>query len=187
MAAVSTLIQAPLTGKDFLRSSHIPFWSSDNSNRPDQTFKTTFQKDFNSYASFPKRGAIPRPTPAQVEHKDLGWIKDYLTEAVKSYSYHPGIEISRTPAWTKLCTNFKMHTDPRHVNFFTTQMDGFQHLSSTHTAPGLIRPVMAIKKNQQEEKLPETTHKATFTPYNVSPIVKAKVKHLGQFDFVMSL
>ncbi|XP_045079557.1 testis-expressed protein 45-like [Coregonus clupeaformis] len=174
--AVSTLIQAPLMGKDFLQSSHIPFWGGDSGNGLDEAFKTTFQTDFNSFATLPKRFAISRPTPAQVEHKDLHWIKEYLTEAVKSYPHHPRIPLSRTPAWTKLCTNFQMHKDPRQLNFLTTQAEGFQHLASSHTKP--IRPVMAIKKKQLEEKLPVTTHKALFTEYNVSPIVKAKVKHL---------
>lgn len=179
--AVSTLIQAPLMGKDFLQSSHIPFWGGDSCDGLDEAFKTTFQTDFNSFATLQKRFAISRPIPAQVEHKDLRRIKEYLTEAVKSYPHHPQIPLSRTPAWTKLCTNFQMHKDPRQVNFLTTQAEGFQPLASTHTIP--IRPVMAIKKKQLEEKLPVTTHKASFTPYNVSPIVKAKVKHLGQWLF----
>nr|XP_046158747.1 testis-expressed protein 45 isoform X1 [Oncorhynchus gorbuscha]XP_046158757.1 testis-expressed protein 45 isoform X1 [Oncorhynchus gorbuscha]XP_046158764.1 testis-expressed protein 45 isoform X1 [Oncorhynchus gorbuscha]XP_046158775.1 testis-expressed protein 45 isoform X1 [Oncorhynchus gorbuscha] len=176
--AVSTLIQATLMGKDFLQSSHIPFWGGDSCNGLGEAFKTTFQTDFNSLATLPKRFAISRPIPAQVEHKDLRRIKEYLTEAVKSYTHHPQIPLCRTPAWAKLCTNFQMHKDPRQVNFLTTQAEGFQQLASTHTKP--IRPVMAIKKKQLEEKLPVTTHKASFTPYNVSPIVKAKVKHLGR-------
>ncbi|XP_019904489.2 uncharacterized protein LOC105026230 isoform X2 [Esox lucius] len=122
-----------------------------------------------------ERGAVPRPTPAQVEHKDLNRIKEYLTETVRSYPHHPRIHHIRTPAWTKLCTNFQMHKDPRLVNFLSTQAEGFQRQALSQTRPAC--PVTTIKKNQME--FPETTYQALFTPYNVAPIVKAKVKHLG--------
>ncbi|XP_062306529.1 stabilizer of axonemal microtubules 5 [Osmerus eperlanus] len=175
--AVSSLIQAPLTGKDFHKSSHIPFKDYGNYG-PHPTFKTTVQEDFHSFATLPKRCAIPRPPPAQVEHKDLAQIREYVTEAVASYPHYPRRALSRTLAWAKLCTNFKMHSDPKQVNYLTTQADGFKPQLST-TLMRITRPVMTMTKTQLKEKLPDTTHKATFPPHNVSAIVKAPVKHLG--------
>ena len=175
--AVRSLIQAPLTGKDLHKSSYIPFKDYGNYG-PHPTFKTTVQEDFHSFATLPKRCAIPRPPPAQVEHKDLAHIREYVSEAVDSYPHHPRREPSRTPAWRKLCTNFKMHSDPKQVNYLTTQADGFKPQLSTPVR--ITRPVMTMTKTQLKEKLPETTYKSTFPPYNVSAIVKAPVTHLGQ-------
>lgn len=175
--AVSSLIQTPLTGKDFHKSSHIPFKDYGNYGSH-QTFKTTVEEDFHSFATLPKRCAIPRPPPAQVEHKDLAHIREYVTDAVDSYPHHHRRVLIRSPAWNKLCTNFKMHSDPKQVNYLTTHADGFKPQLSTLMR--ITRPVMTMTKTQLKEKLPETTHKATFPPYNVSAIVKAPVKHLGQ-------
>ncbi|KAL1023229.1 hypothetical protein UPYG_G00038000 [Umbra pygmaea] len=180
--AGGTLVQAPLTGKVFLQSSHIAFFGGRSGDGLEETYKTSFQTDFNSPATLSKRGAIPRPIPAQVQHKDLGRIKEYLTETVKSYPHHPLIPLNRTSACTKFCTNVQMHKDPRQVTFLTTHADDFQHRASSLTRS--IRPFVNIKKNQVEEELPQSTYSALFTPYNIFPIVKAKVKHIGRRDTI---
>lgn len=172
-AVVKTLIPARLEGKDALLSTHIPFLDRNNP----KAFISSFQEDFQPLSS-KKVDPVSQPTPAQVDHKDLRHIKEYLTEAMVSYQRPPLPQITRTPSWTRLYTNFKMQTDPGEVDFLTTQSQKFcpQPLQAPPTS---IRPSLAIKKIQHMEKLPESIQKASFPAHHGSPLVKATVKHLG--------
>lgn len=172
-AVVKNLIRARPADKEFLLSTNIPFLDGN----PD-AFSTRFQEDFQP--SSPKKiVSFSLPTPAQVDHKDVRYIKEYLTDALVSYKRHPLPQITRIPRWPALCTNFKMQTDNRKDTFLTTQSQKFQPQPfQARRAP--IQPVLAIKKIQQVEWTAESTSQASFTPQHVSPVVKATVKHLGQ-------
>ncbi|XP_040895693.1 uncharacterized protein LOC121183007 [Toxotes jaculatrix] len=171
-AVVKTLI--PAHPVEFLLSTNIPFLDRNN---PD-AYSTRFREDFQP-CSFKKAEPVHQPIPAQVDHKDLRHIKECLTETMVSYHHHPLPQITRTPQWTKLYTNFKMQTDPREVTFLTTQSQNFkpQHFQAPPTP---FRLTEAIKKIQQVEKFPDSTSKATFTPHYGVPVVKATVKHLEE-------
>ncbi len=169
-AVVKTLIQAR---PEFLLSTNIPFLDRNN---PD-AFSTRFKEDFQPFYS-KKAEPVSQPAPAQVDHKDLRHIKEYLTEAMVSYHPHPLSQMTRTPRWPTLCTNFKMQADPREVAFLTTQSEKFRP-EPFQPPPTPIRQTEAIKKIQQVEKLPESTNKASFAPHRGSPAVKASAKHLG--------
>ena len=171
-AVVKTLIQARPVGKDRLLSSNIPFLE-----RNPDAFTTTFQDDFQRVSS-KKAKPFSNSITAQVDHKDLRHNEKYQTEANVSYQRHPLPQMTRTPRWTKLYTNFKLQTDPEEVSFLTTQAQNFQ--PQPFQPPRTpIRHEEGIKGNQQVEKLPESTCRASFTPQHGSPVVKAKVKHLG--------
>ncbi|KAL7397247.1 hypothetical protein ABVT39_019155 [Epinephelus coioides] len=173
-AMVKTLIQARPVGKDFLLSTNIPFLDRNN---PD-AFTKHFQEDFQPFSS-KKQEVVPPPIPAQVDHKDLRHIKEYLTEARVSYHCHPLPQITRTPPLTALHTNFKMQTDPGEVTFLTTQSQKFQPWPFQHP-PTPIRHTETTKKIQHVETLPESTSKASFTPHHHCPVVKAASKHLEE-------
>ncbi|XP_076581947.1 uncharacterized protein LOC143317992 [Chaetodon auriga] len=169
---VKTLIQGRPVGREFLRSTNIPFLDSS----PD-AFSTSFQEDFQPFSS--ERAESSQPTQAHVDHKDLKHIEEYLTEAMVSYQRHKLPQMSRTPRWTKLSTNFKMQADPREVAFHTTHFQNFQP-QPFQPPPAPIRQTLDIKKIQQVEKLPQSTSKASFTPHHGCPVVKAMVKHLEE-------
>ncbi|XP_062869375.1 uncharacterized protein si:dkey-13m1.5 [Trichomycterus rosablanca] len=101
-----------------------------------------------------------------------------------NFFHHPTVFSTCTPAWTKLTTNFKMHTDQRHQSFSTTQTDSFQpfHLLSTRPRPVNVVKTAEIKK--QAEKLPETTQRESYVAHKVSPVIKADTKHLGGFPTI---
>ncbi|XP_036970256.1 uncharacterized protein LOC119028417 [Acanthopagrus latus] len=165
------LIRARPANKEFHLSSNVPFLDSN----PD-AFSTRFQEDFQP--SSPKKTvSFSLPTLAQVDHKDVRYIKEYLTDALVSYKRHPLPQITRIPRWTALCTNFKMQTDDKEDTFLTTQSQKFQP-QPFQARRDPILPVLAIKKIQEVEWTPESTSKASFTPQHVSPVVKATVKHL---------
>lgn len=170
-AEVKTMIQARPVGKEFLRSTNIPFLDSS----PD-AFSTCFREDFQPFPS--KKAEPSQPTQAQVDHTELRHIEEYLTEAMLSYQRHPLPQVTHTPRWTMLSTNFKMHTDTREVAFLTTHSQKFQP-QPFQPPPAPIRQTLDIKKIQHEEKLPESTSKASFIPHRGCPVVKATVKHLG--------
>lgn len=172
-AVVKTLIPARPAGKEFFLSTNIPFLDRNN---PD-AFSTRFQEDF-QYVSSKKAEPACQLAPAQVDHKDLRYIKEYLTEAMVSYRRHPLPQMTRTPRWPSLFTNFKMQTDPEEVAFLTTQSQQYQP-QPFQPRPTPIRQTLATKKIQQVEKPLESTNKASFTPHNSFPVVKATVKHLG--------
>uniref|UniRef100_A0A3B4U4D7 Si:dkey-13m1.5 n=1 Tax=Seriola dumerili TaxID=41447 RepID=A0A3B4U4D7_SERDU len=138
----------------------------------------TAMEDFKPCSS-KKAEPVPQPMPAQVDHKDLRHVKEYKTEAMVSYHPHSLPQITRTPRWTKLCTNFKMQTDPKEVTFLTTHSEKLQP-QPFQAPPTPIRQSEAIKKIQQVEKLPKSTYKATFNPHRGSPVVKPTVKHLEE-------
>ncbi|XP_073332591.1 uncharacterized protein [Pagrus major] len=172
-AAVKNLVKARPADKEFLLSTNIPFLDSN----PD-AFSTRFQEDFKPSPN-KKTVSFSLPSLAQVDHKDVRYIKEYLTEAMVSYKRHPLPQITHIPRWTTLCTNFKMQTDNREVAFLTTHSQKFQPLPFlARRAP--IRKALAIKKIQQVEKTPESTNQASFTPQHGSPVVKATVKHLEE-------
>lgn len=171
-AVVKTLI--PAHPVEFLLSTNIPLRDKHN---PD-AHSTRFWEDFQPCSS-KKVEMVRQLTTAQVDQKDLRHIKDYLTEARVSYHRHPLPQMTRTPRWSTLCTNFKMQTDPREVAFLTTQSQEFR-IQHFQAPPAPIRPTQAIKKIQQMEEPPESTNKATYTPHYGSPNVKATVKHLGE-------
>ncbi|XP_028443958.1 uncharacterized protein LOC114561975 isoform X2 [Perca flavescens] len=173
-AVVKTLSQARPVGKDFHLSTNIPFLDRNN---PD-AFSTCSQKDFQPLSS-KKAEPFRPPTKAQLDHKDLRHIKEYLTEAMVSYHRHPLLQITRTPRWTTLHTNFKMQTDPGEVAFLTTQSQNFQP-QPFQPPPTLIRHTKVNKKTQHVEKLPESTNKASFTLHRRCPVVKATAKHLEE-------
>lgn len=168
-AVVKTLI--PAGPAEFLPSTIMLFLDKDNSD----VYSTQFQEDREPRSS-QKAEPVRQPTPAQVDHKDLRHIKEYLTEVKVSYQRHPLPQMTRTLRWTMLCTNFKMPTDPGKVTLITTQSQNFQPFQ---VPPTPIRPQQAIKNIQRKKKLPESTNKATFTAHRGLSIVKAAVKHLG--------
>ncbi|XP_051233428.1 uncharacterized protein si:dkey-13m1.5 [Dicentrarchus labrax] len=171
-ALVKTLVQARPVGKNRL-STNIPF----PDNNPD-VYSTSFQEDFQPFTS-KKAEPFSLPTHVEVDHKDLRYFKDYLTEAMVSYQRHPLPQIHCTPHWNALRTNFKMQTDPGEDHFLTTQSQKFPH----HPFQPLRTPIrqpLAAKKIQQLEKLQESTTRASFTLHRGSPVVKVKVKHLEE-------
>lgn len=172
-ALVKTLIPARPVGKDFLLSTNIPFLDR---NHPD-AFSTRFQEDFQPFSSR-KAEPVRQAVAAEVDHKDLKHIKEYLTEGMASYQRHPLPQMTRTPRWTTLYTNFKMQTDPGEAGFLTTQSQNFRP-QPFQPPPTAIRQTPATKKIQQVEKTPESINKASFTPHQRSPVVKASAKHLG--------
>ncbi|XP_071342818.1 uncharacterized protein [Trachinotus anak] len=171
-AVVKTLV--PACPSEFLPSTKLPFVDKDN---PDG-YSTTFKEDFKP-CSFKKAEPVYKPTPAQVHHRDLKHIKEYLTEPMVSYHRHPLPQTASIPRWTALLTNFKMQTDPREVTFPTIQSQKLQP-QPFQAPPAPIRQTQAIKRIQQVEKTPESTNKATFTPHRGSPVVKPTVKHLEE-------
>lgn len=178
------MLLQPALGENPSRLSNIPFWDRCQKNEPGKIYETTFQRDFKSCAFIMKRAAFPQPVLAKVEHRDLQHIKEFQTEARRAFSSHHPRPISRIPAWTGLVTNLKMHSDERYLNFNTTQSESFPHLPalpvSTRHRPS--PPVVAVQGNQQEDKLPHTTHRVSFVPHKIMPLSKAKTKHLGRLD-----
>ncbi|XP_044056382.1 uncharacterized protein si:dkey-13m1.5 [Siniperca chuatsi] len=173
-AVVKTLIQAHPVGKEFPLSTNIPFMDRNN---PD-AFSTCFREDFKTFSS-KKAEPAHQPTPAQMDHKDLRHIKEYLTEAMVSYQHLPLPQMTRTPRCTKLYTNFKMQTDPGEVALLTTQSKKFWPQPFQHP-PTPIQQTLAIKQIQQVDKIPESTNKASFIPHHGSHVVKATAKHLEE-------
>ncbi|XP_034737111.1 uncharacterized protein LOC117950303 [Etheostoma cragini] len=174
-AVVKTLSLNRPVGKDFHLSTNIPFLDRNN---PD-AFSTCSQKDFQPFSS-KKAEPFRPPAQAQLDHKDLRYIKEYLTEAMVSYQRQPMLQITRTPRWTTLYTNFKMQTDPGEVSFLTTQSQNFPP-RAFQPPPTLIRHTKASKKTQHLEKLPESTSKASFISHRRRcPVVKATAKHLEE-------
>lgn len=107
-AVVKTQIQPHPVGKEVVLSSNIPFLD-----RNPDAFSTRFQEDFQPLST-KKAEDVRRPTPAQVDHKDLRYIKEYLTEAMDSYQRHPLPQMTRTQHWTTLCTN-KSHIEIKKI------------------------------------------------------------------------
>ncbi|XP_045906368.1 uncharacterized protein si:dkey-13m1.5 isoform X1 [Micropterus dolomieu] len=173
-SVVKTLIQTRPVGKEFFLTTNIPFLERHN---PD-AFSTSFQEDFQPL-SLSKTEPAHQPHQAQVDHKDLRHIKEFLTEVMVSYQRHPLPQMTRTPRWTKLHTNLKMQTDPGEVTFLTTQSQAFQPQPFQHR-PTPIRQTLGIKKIQQVGKIPESVNKVSFTPHHGSPVVKAMAKHLEE-------
>ncbi|GAA6235333.1 uncharacterized protein LOC108896134 [Lates japonicus] len=173
-ALVKTLI--PACPVEYLVFTNIPFLDKNN---PD-VYSTRFKEDFQPCSS-KKVEPVPPAITAQVDHRDLRHIKEYLSEATASYHRHPLPQITRTPRWAKLCTNFKMQTDPGEAasSFLTTQSQKFQP-QPFQAPPTPFRLTEAIKKIEQEEKFPESTNKATFTLHHGSPVIKPTVKHLEE-------
>ncbi|XP_026179263.1 uncharacterized protein LOC117152616 [Mastacembelus armatus] len=171
-AGVKTLI--PARPVEQLLSTNIPFLDRNN---PDG-YLTHFQKEFQPWP-FCKAEPVYQPTLTQVDQKKWRQKNLYLTEAMTSYHHHPLPQITRTPRWTKLYTNFKMQTDPKEVASLTTEFQNYKP-HPFQPPPTLIRPPQGIKKIEQVEKHPESTNKATFTPHHVSPVIKATVKHLEE-------
>lgn len=186
MSVISgTPIPAQLTGKDFLKSSNTLMVRSSDGITPDQIYLTNFQRDFRTSAQLPKSGTLPRPTPAQMEHTDHR-ILERGTEALCSFTCPQLQTIHRIPAWAKLGTNMRMHADQRQATFHTTQAEDYQSPpthSHTPYATRLIRPTVA-QLSSHYENLPQTTHRETFTGHTTLPVVKAAVRHLGQYQFL---
>lgn len=172
-AVVKTLIPARPVGKDSYLSTNIPFLGGKNP----KAFSTSFKEHFQPVCS-KKADPVSHPSPAQVDHKDLRYIKEYLTEAMVSYPRHPLPEITRTPSWAKLYTNFKMQRDHGEVGFLTTQSQTFQPRPFQPPSAS-IQPSLAIKTTQQVEQFPESIQKDSYPPKQGSPPIKPTVKHLG--------
>ncbi|CAB1420340.1 unnamed protein product [Pleuronectes platessa] len=109
--------QSPAHPVEFLLPTNISDHSHANS--------TQFQDDLRPWSSTRAEG-VRKPTPAQVDHKDLRHIKEYVTEAMASYQCHPLPEMIRTPQMTRLPTNFEMQADPEGDAFLTTYSQKFQ-------------------------------------------------------------
>ncbi|CAK6972187.1 uncharacterized protein LOC122989106 isoform X1 [Scomber scombrus] len=171
-AVVKTLIPARPVGKDSFLSTNIPFLDRNNP----KAFSTSFKEHFQPVCS-KKADPVSHPSPAQVDHKDLRYIKEYLTEAMVSYQRHPLPQITRTPSWAKLYTNFKMQRDHGEVGFLTTQSQTFQPRPFQPPSAS-IQPSLAIKTMQQVEQFPESIQKDSYPPKNGSPPIKPTVKHL---------
>ncbi|KAK3532979.1 hypothetical protein QTP70_006209 [Hemibagrus guttatus] len=136
-----------------------------------------FQQDFKSFASLMKRVAIHQPSLAKVDHKDLQHIREYETEVAHSFPPHRLSPLSRIPAWTKLTTNLKMHSDQRYKDFHTTQAESFQHHPMPSSVPRPVPLFLATTVTQRDEKLPETTQRESYVSHKVSPVVRADRKH----------
>ena len=162
--------QSPARTVEFLLPTNISDYSHANS--------TQFQDDFLPWSST-RADRVRKPTPAQVDHKDLRHVKEYVTEAMASYQCHPLPQMTRTPQRTRLRTNFEMQTDPEADAFLSTYSQKFQAWPF-QVPPSPIRPTQAVKNNQHVEKLPESTNRSTFTPHHSPSIVKATAKHLGE-------
>ncbi|KAL7855103.1 hypothetical protein SRHO_G00172930 [Serrasalmus rhombeus] len=170
----------PSFGDNVSRLSNIPFWGGRQTNELKKTYETTVQRDFKSVGHLTKRAAVTRPVLAQVEHKDLQHIKEFQTEAGRAFTPYHVEPINRIPAWTRLVTNLKMHSDKQYLNFHTTQSESFQHLVHipfVRCKPA--RPVMAALANWREDKPPNTTQRASYVPQKTSPIVRPVMKPLG--------
>ncbi|KAL7867287.1 hypothetical protein AOLI_G00151010 [Acnodon oligacanthus] len=170
----------PGFGDNVSRLSNIPFWDGHRTDELKKTYETTVQRDFKSVGHLTKRAAVPRPVLAQVEHKDLQHIKEFQTEAGRAFTPYHVEPINRIPAWTRLVTKLKMHSDKQYLNFHTTQSESFQHLAQmpfVRCKPS--RLVMAALANWQEDKPPNTTQRASYVPHKISPIVRPVMKPLG--------
>lgn len=165
----------PSFGENLSRLSHIPFWGENQA-----AYETTFQQDFKSFASLTKRAAIHQPSLAKVDQKDLQHIREYETEVAHSFPPHHLSPLSRIPAWTKLTTNLKMHSDRRYKDFHTTQAESFQHRPMPLAVPRSVPLFLATTVTQRDEKLPETTQRESYVSHEVSPVVRADRKHQGQ-------
>ncbi|KAG7327661.1 hypothetical protein KOW79_009267 [Hemibagrus wyckioides] len=169
--SVNTGLSSPFR-ENLSRLSHIPFWGENQA-----AYETTFQQDFKSFASLTKRAAIHQPSLAKVDQKDLQHIREYETEVAHSFPPHRLSPLSRIPAWTKLTTNLKMHSDQRYKDFHTTQAESFQHRPMPLAVPRPVPLFLATTVTQRDEKLPETTQKESYVSHEVSPLVRAERKH----------
>lgn len=170
MASVKTIIRP--VDKGCLRSN-IPFLNSD----PD-AFSTHHQEDFKPF-SIERTKPFSEPMAAEVDHKDLKYINENLTEMMTSYQPYTVPPVTCVPRWIKLKTNFKMHADPGHIAFLTTQTQDDLRPRPFQLPPLPFRPSSGYKKPEQVEKLPESSCQASFIPHHVSPVVKATTEHLG--------
>lgn len=171
MASVKTIIQVRPVDKGCVRSN-IPFLNSD----PD-AFSTRHQEDFKPF-SIKRTKPFSEPMPAEVDHKDLKYINENLTEMMTSYQPYVVPKVTYIPRWTMLKTNFKMHADPGQIDFLTT------HSRELRPRPFQLPPLpfrllSGYKKPEHVEKLPESSYQASFIPHRGSPVVKATAKHLG--------
>ncbi|XP_026803746.2 uncharacterized protein si:dkey-13m1.5 [Pangasianodon hypophthalmus] len=172
---VGASLPHPSFGENLSRLSNIPFWGGYQTD--EKPYETTFRQDFKSFASLIKRAAIHHPSLAKVEHKDLQHIREYETEVASSFTPHRLSPLSRIPAWTKLTTNLKMHSDQRYKEFHTTQAESFQHLPMLSAVPRPVHLFLAASMKQGDDKLPETTQRASYVSHKVSPVVRADRKH----------
>ncbi|KAG9266700.1 hypothetical protein AMEX_G19347 [Astyanax mexicanus] len=169
----------PASGGNLSRLSNLPFWERRWKDGPEKTYETTSQKSFRPLPSITKTAAVTKPLPAQVVHRDLQHIKEYESESAKAFSSHNPVPITRVPGWTKYGTNWTMHSDDRCTNFHSTQSESFQSLNTASSTHRAVPPVDSVQLSYAQYKLPDSTQKETYIPQTVSPIIRAKVKHLG--------
>lgn len=171
--AVDVDATLPSLGENLSRLSRVPFWGRNQTN--EKPYETTFHQDINPFASSAKRAAV-----ANVQHKDLEHIREYETEMASSFMPYRLSPLGRIPAWTRLTTNLKMHSDQRYKDFHTTQAASFQPPPMLSALPRPAHLSLAASMKHGDDKLPETTQRESYVSHKSSPVVRADRKHRGQ-------
>nr|XP_015221078.1 PREDICTED: uncharacterized protein LOC107079679 isoform X2 [Lepisosteus oculatus] len=172
----------PQAGRGFPQSSHIQL--GHRLVAGEEGMRSTFQRDFRPFGVLPKSSPIPLPKPAEVEHKDVHRIREYQMETSRSFTYRPREPLSQVPAWSRLSTNFKMHSDQKHVTFCTTQSEGYQRHPPT-PVPNTAELATSFRNSHvlsgETLPLPLSNQQLSFTGHKgtTQPPARPPVRHLG--------
>eukprot|EP00057_Strongylocentrotus_purpuratus_P035688 XP_800551.1 PREDICTED: uncharacterized protein C19orf45 [Strongylocentrotus purpuratus] len=169
LPVISNKIPAPLTGKEFLTSSHYNIGNDRRLSRS-ATKRSTFKKDYVAHRFYGRGAPAEPPAPASVMHKDLVAKSADTTETHACYKGTFLPRVSQCTALTK--TNFKMDSDHRVESFLTSHSQQFQSprgMTRSLPNPEPMRSYVP-QGDKEKERMPASDYHGNFRGHDTSVI-----------------